>query len=56
MLGGDRGGEGIGQFVDLVEEVGEDAPGFLLAACGAELGGDGAEVVERAADLDQAVV
>jgi hypothetical protein len=34
LLGGDGGGEGVGQFVDLFEEVGEDALGFLAAACG----------------------
>jgi hypothetical protein len=30
--GGDGGGEGVGQFVDLFEEVGEDALGLAPAA------------------------
>jgi hypothetical protein len=34
VLGGDRGGEGVGQFVDLLEELGEDALGFLGPAGG----------------------
>jgi hypothetical protein len=55
-LGGDGGGEGVGEFVDLVGEVGEDALGFGAAADGCEFGGDGAEVVGGAADLDEAVV
>jgi hypothetical protein len=42
--------------VDLVEEVGEDAFGFFAPADGGEFAGDGAEVVQRAADLDEAVV
>ena len=46
----------MGQLLDLFEEVGEDALGFLAPADCGQLGGDGAEVVEHAADLDQAVV
>ena len=42
--------------MDLFEEVGKDACGFLAPAGGGELGGDGAEVIQRAADLDEAVV
>jgi hypothetical protein len=52
----DGGGEGVGQLVDLFQEVGEDARGFLAAAGGGELWRDGAEEVEGVADLDQAVV
>jgi hypothetical protein len=55
-LGGDGGGEGVGQFVDLFEEVGEDSLGFSAAAGGGEFASDGAEVVEGAVDLDDAVV
>ena len=51
LLGGDGGGEGVGQLVDLFEEVGEDALGFLASAGGGEFGGDGAEVIQDAADL-----
>jgi hypothetical protein len=56
VLGGDRRGEGVGQLVDLLEQVGEDALGFGLAADGGELGGDGAEGIQGAADLDQAIM
>jgi hypothetical protein len=50
------GGQRVGELVDLFEEVGEDALGFLAAAGDGEFDGDGAEVVQGAADLDQAVV
>jgi hypothetical protein len=43
---GDGGGEGVGELVDVFEEVVEDALGFLAAAGGGELRGDGAEEVE----------
>jgi hypothetical protein len=56
VLGRDRGGEGVGQLLDLFEEVGEDALGFGAPADRGELRGDGAEVVEYAADLNQAIV
>jgi hypothetical protein len=39
VLRGDGGGERVGQLVDLFEEVGEDALGFLASAGGGELGG-----------------
>src|SRR5215218_10839014 len=46
VLCGDGGGEGVGELVDLFEEVGEDALGFLAAAGCGEFGCDGAEQVE----------
>jgi hypothetical protein len=55
-LEGDGGGEGVGQLVDLFEQVGEDALGFLASPDRGQLRGNGAEVVQDAADLDQAVV
>jgi hypothetical protein len=49
-------GEGVRELADVLEEVVEDALGFLAAAAGGEFWRDGAEEVERAADLDEAVV
>jgi hypothetical protein len=53
---GDGGGEGIGELVDVFEEVVEHALGLLAAAGGGELWRDGAEEVEGVTDLDEAVV
>jgi hypothetical protein len=43
-------------LVDLAAQVVEDAVSFLATTGDAQLCGDGAEVVEDAADLDQAIV
>ena len=42
--------------MDLIEQIGQDALGLLAPTNCGQLGRDGADVVERAADLDQAVV
>ena len=52
----DRCGERVWQLADLVEQVVEDPPFLLASASDAELRGHGAEVIQDAADLDEAVV
>jgi len=52
LLGGDRGGECVGQLMDLFEQVGEDALRLHALAGDRQLAGHGTEVVQRAADLD----